>query len=79
MAVVVVILMLGVLSLDARAPEQRTVHTARDLSPATTRVDGVATPKLTCTDQIYPYRDLTLPYVSQGRDAGTAAGECPDD
>ena len=75
MAVVVaVILMLGVLSLDARAPEQRTIHTARDPSSATTRVDGVGTPRLTCTDQIYPYRDLTLPYASQGRDAGTAPG-----
>ena len=80
MAVVVaVILMLGVLSLGGGAPAQRTIHTAHDPWPATTRVDVVATPRLTCTDQICHHRDLMLPYASQGRDAGTATGECPDD
>ena len=77
--VVAVIIMLGVLSLGGQERGQRTNHTARDRLPATTRVDGVGTPRLTCTDQIYPYRGLTLAYARQGQDAGATAGECFDD
>ena len=77
--VIAVIIILGVLSLGGGAPEKRTMYTASNPSPITTRVDSVGTPRLTCTDQVPRHRDLTLAYASQGNDVGTATGECRDD